>query len=298
MSHEGEDMKKAIILSLCLSLLLSLAAGAQELKIGLIPEQNVFAQQERYRIIGDYIEKQTGIKVHLLILPRYGNILENFKSADMDGAFLGSFTGALAAQKMGIEFLARPVNLNGNSTYCGYIFARKGSKIKDVRDMKQKRIVFVDRATTAGYVFPLAYFKQHGISDIDAYFLANYFAGSHDAAIQAVLDGKADVGCAKDTVYNLMADRNPAIKAKLRIIAVSPMVPSNGLGVRKELSVEIKQKLSETLVGMHKNPAGRKALQDFRALRFITTGNNDYEPVLKIAKQAGIDVLTYRYSNK
>lgn len=293
-----KSFKKTLITAWCLTFLLPLSLGAQELKIGLIPEQNVFTQRERYKVLADYIEKQTGITIKYVILTRYGNILDNFKSAGMDGAFWGSFTGALAMRKLGIEFLARPVNLNGNSTYCGYIFVRKDSKIKNVRDMKQKKIVFVDRATTAGYVFPLAYFKKQGIDDMDAYFRESYFAGSHDAAIQAVLDRKADVGCAKDTIYNLLAGDNPDLNAKLDIIAASPMVPSNGLGVRKDLSAEIKRRLRDVLVGMDKNPAGLKALQQFHALRFTPTGNGDYEPVFRIAKQAEIDMMTYRYINR
>ncbi len=290
--------KQAIIMACCLTILLPLSLGAQELKIGLIPEQNVFTQRERYKILGDYIETQTGIKINFVILMRYGNIMDNFRSDGMDGAFWGSFTGALAMQKLGVEFLARPVNLNGNSTYCGYIFVRKDSKIKNVRDMKHKRIVFVDKATTAGYVFPLAYFKRQGVGDIDAYFRESYFAGSHDAAIQAVLDRKADVGCAKDTIYNLLAGQNPDLNARLDIIATSPMVPSNGLGVRKDLSAELKRKLRNVLVGMDKNPAGLKALQQFHALRFIPSDNSAYQPVFQIAKQADIDMITYRYVNK
>ena len=48
----------------------------------------------------------------------------------MDGSFFGSFTGAMAIEKLGVEPIARPVNLDGTSTYKGYIFVRKDSGIK------------------------------------------------------------------------------------------------------------------------------------------------------------------------
>ena len=43
--------------------MLSGVSYADELIIGLIPEQNVFKQMERYNPIGNYIEKKVGLKV-------------------------------------------------------------------------------------------------------------------------------------------------------------------------------------------------------------------------------------------
>jgi phosphonate transport system substrate-binding protein len=102
---------------------------AAELKIGLIPEQNVFKQMKRYKPLGEYLEKKIGTKIKFIILSRYGNIIENFNKLELDGAFWGSFTGALAIKKLGIDHIARPVNLDGTSSYRGYIFVHKYSII-------------------------------------------------------------------------------------------------------------------------------------------------------------------------
>jgi len=270
---------------------------AEELTIGLIPEQNVFKQVERYKFLREYIERKAGMKIKFTVLPRYGNIIDRFKADKMDGAFFGSFTGAMAIEKLGVEPIARPVNLDGTSTYKGYIFVRKDSNIKNIADMKGKRLVLVEKATTAGYVFPIAYFKKHGIN-IDAYFKEHYFAGSHDAAINAVLEGKADIGCAKHSMFDRMERSNPGIKNKLLIIAESPEVPSNGLCVRKNLSAEVKKRLRDVLLGMDKDAEGREVLKKFEAVRFVSTSKEDYKPVFDIAKSAGINIKTYRYSNK
>ena len=269
-----------------------------ELVIGLIPEQNVFKQMARYRPLGDYLQKKTGVAVKFTILSRYGNIIDRFKTEKLDGAFFGSFTGALAIQKLGVDFLARPMNLDGSTTYWGYIFVRKDSGIKSVGDMKGKRLAFVDKATTAGYVFPVAYFREHGVKDIKTYFRESYFAGSHDAAIYAVLDRKADVGCAKHSMYDRVARTEPRVKNELVILAESPKVPSNGLGVRGDLSPELKKQLRDVLVGMDKDPEGKEILKRFEAVRFIPTTREDYNVVGEFALKAGIDLKTYEYLNK
>ena len=69
----------------------------------------------------------------------------------MDAVFWGSFTGALAIEKAGVRPIVRPVNLDGTSSYKGYIFVRKDSVIDSVARMRFAVIAFVDRAATAKF---------------------------------------------------------------------------------------------------------------------------------------------------
>lgn len=269
----------------------------QKLLIGLIPEMNIFKQKQRFRLLGDYLAKKTGLPVEFTILSRYGNIIDSFRTEKMDGAFFGSFTGALAIGKLGVLPLARPVNLDNSSTYQGYLFVRKDSGIKTAADMRGKRMAFVEKATTAGYLFPLAYLREQGITNIETFFRERIFTGSHDAAIVAVLDRTADVGAAKHSVYDRVRRENSRVDQELVIIARSPSVPSNGLCVRSDLDPALKTKLKEALLGLDRDPAGKAVLENFGALRFIETTPNDYQPVLDLAREAGIDLRTYRYRN-
>ena len=247
---------------------------------------NVFKQMERFRPLSEYLSEKTGVKVRLTILSKYGGIIKRFKSHQIDGAFFGSFTGAAAVEILGVEPIARPVNLDGSSTYQGYLFVRKDSNIRKVSDMKGKKMVFVAKATTAGYVFPIAYFKENGVSDINSFFSEYYFSGSHDSAIYAVLDKKADIGAAKHSIYNRVKNSDSRIDNELLILAKSPEVPSNGLCVRKDLDKGLKKKLKEALLNIDKDPKGKTALKEFGALRFIETTVSDYKPVFELLKRA------------
>ena len=209
------------------------APPPRTIRVGLIPEQNMFEQKKRYQPVADYLSKKAGVKVELCVLSRYGNILDNFVSNRLDGAFFGSFTGALALRKLGVEALARPEYLDGTSTYHGLLFVRKDSGISSGNEMKGKRFAFVDKATTAGYLLPLYYFKMQGIDDYRSWFRETYFSGTHEASIYDVLEKRADVGAAKNTVFARLASRDPRISAELMILARSPDVPENGLCVRE-----------------------------------------------------------------
>jgi phosphonate transport system substrate-binding protein len=291
-----------LILLVCITLILPVCVFAEEslqeeVVIGLIPEINVFEQAERYNHLTEYLTKKTGIKITTKVLIRYGNILDNFNNINLDGAFFGSFTGAIAHIRLNLEPLARPVNMDGTSTYHGHIIVRKDSGIKSVKDMKDKTMAFVDKATTAGYIFPLAYLKENGIADINEFFKEYYFAGSHDHVANDVLNKKADIGALKNTVYDKMLNENPRIKEELVILADSAQVPSNSLCLKKTIDKNIRRKLKTALLNMDRDVEGIKVLEKFRAINFIDTSETDYEVVLDIVRKAGIDINEYDYMN-
>jgi len=269
----------------------------EKLLIGLIPEQNIFNQLERYEPLGEYLSRKTGTKITFKVLPRYGNIIDSFKSSGLDGAFFGSFTYTLAHAKVGVEVLARPVALDNTSTYYGMIFVRKDSRIRTARDMKGKRFAFVDRATTAGYLLPLDYFHHHGISDYKHYLKEAYFTGTHEDAIHDVLNKKADIGAAKNTVFQRLASEDPRILKDLVVLERSLDVPENAIALRKDIDVSVRNLLKESLLAMHLDPDGKKVLERFGALKFIETTNSDYSVILKYAEEIHLDLATYQYMN-
>jgi phosphonate transport system substrate-binding protein len=164
--------------------------------------------------------------------------------------------------------------------------------------MKGKRFAFVDKGTTAGYLLPLAYFKKHGIRDYKVYLKETYFTGTHEDAIYDVLNKKADIGAAKNTIYKRVSNTDSRITDELVILEKSPDVPENGLAVRKSLDDSLKRRLKEALLHMHDDPIGKKILKSFGARRFIETTDVDYEPVYNYARETNLNLTTYDYMNE
>jgi phosphonate transport system substrate-binding protein len=273
-------------------------AGEKSLVIGLIPEQNIFKQLERYKPLADYLSKKTGLAVRLKVMTRYGDAVHDFRSAEMDGAFFGSFAYVVAHMKAGAEPLARPLAPDGSSTYSGYIFTRKDSGIKGIRDMKGKRFVFVDKATTAGYLFPLAWLEENGVRNYRTYFREAYFAGTHEDAVYDVFNGRADAGAAKSTMFQRLAAADKRIGDQLVILKKSSEVPENAFSLRKDIDATLRNRLLAALLNMSEDPDGKKALRAFGALGFVRTMDQDYSPVLVLARQARLNLATFDYANE
>jgi len=299
-------MKKSLLaFSLCA--LLVVGCGVQEtpaprhpppektLLIGLTPEHNIFKQIRRYEPLADYLSKKTGIRVTLKVLTYRGNVIDNFQSLKLDGAFFGSFGYSLAHAKLGVVALARPEYPDGFSSYHGVIFVRKDSGIRTVRQMKGKRLALVARATTAGYLFPLILLRRAGVRNHETFFKEVYYAGTHEGTIDDVLDRKADVGVSKNTVYNRFAAGNPRIARDLVILETSNDVPENALALRKDIEEAVKRKLVDALIGINADPEGVKVLEAFGARRFIATTDADYLPVMTYTKELGIELENFRF---
>ena len=292
-----------IFLLLPAILTLSLTAYAQdgqkEINIGLVPEINIFQQAKRYKNLESYLTVKTGKKVNFKVISQYGNIIDYFYGMKLDGAFFGSLTAVLANSKLEVEPVARPVDINGRSTARGCIIVRKDSGIKGVEDLKGKVMIYVDKASVSGYVFPLAYFKKHGVKNVQTYLKGYSFAGSHDAVIRDVLEKDSDAGAVKSTVYEALAGKNPRIEKELTIIAESIDFPSDALWLNKNLDSGIRKTFKEAMLNMNKDPEGQKVLSEFGAKGFIETTVDDYKGVLTILKEVGIkDLNTFDYYNQ
>lgn len=273
--------------------------------IGILPEQNLISQQLRYQPLADYLAKELGlgVNVSLRLLPSYRELLEALKTGEVTAGFFGSLIFAITKSQIPITPIARPEK-NGVSNYRGLIFARKDSGINSVSDMEGKTLALVDKATTAGYLYPILYFKKHGINNINRFFKKVVFAGSHDFAILKVYNGEADVGAAKDLVFYKM---DSSIQGALKIISMSPPVPENALAFNKNIKftcyechtqvkkgraakLDIEEKLKEIFLNMHKTTEGREILKSIGADYFILTRDSDYANVYRMLKESGMKV--------
>lgn len=273
----------------------SIVLSREEILIGLIPEENIFRQMDRHRPLASYLSKKLGVNVRLTILSRYGDIIDSFVSRGMDGAFFGVFTSVLAMEKLGVEPVVRPVNIDGSAVSQAYVFVRKDSGIRGIRDMKGKRMAFVDRATATGYLYFLALLRENGFYDLNSFFREYYFTGSHDAAVHAVMDNRADVGIAKGKVFNRVIEKDPLLRNELIVLYKSPEFPDTTLCLKKELPEDTKKRIRDILLNMEKDREGAEVLKKFGAIRFITADKKDFSELFDIARKAGIDIRNYRY---
>ncbi len=290
-------LKRALMLLLPLIMLAATTTPvtAQALRIGLVPEHDIFTQKTLYKQLFDYLNEQQGFSFELCMLPHHDMLLEAFAGHELDAALFGSFTGAIAIQTLDMIPLVRPHFSEGLSSDYGVIFVRRQGGIDGIDDMRDRRIVFVDPLSATGYLLPLLSLRDKGMDDYRSWFSQHYFAGSHEDTIYEVLKGHADVGASKSSIFYKIARTNPQILEKLEILASSAHVPALTLGVQSHLDRGSVILLLETLTNMHETPSGRETLNNMSIQRFITTTRKDFLPVREYAEQLDVNFTDAPY---
>jgi len=254
----------------------------REILVAVPPVRNIVAIERQYGGLARYLQDRLGRPVELVHQPSYTSIVEAFRTNQVDAAFLGSFTYLLTHLEAGVEVLARP-EYRGISSYRGVLYVREESPYHRVEDLRGARVAHAGIATTAGYLFPLYALRSRGLPPPAKFFGSFDEAGSHEAALRAVLEGKADAAAAKDLVLAEMIREEPRLKGRLRELAASPPVPSNGFAAGPLLSPELREQIRGLLLSLEQSPRGLKALQDLGADRFLPTTDDDYANLYEMA---------------
>lgn len=255
----------------------------QPIRIGLVPERDIFALRKRNRVLADYLQTQLGRPVELVTASSYAGILRDFQEKQVDAAFLGSLVAALAVDRMNAQIVLKTELPGGISTYHGVICVREDSPIRDVDELAGRSLAVV-RTTTGGNLFPLYCLAEHGIVT-GGQRPRLVWVGTHDDAVAAVMRGEVDAAGVKDLRLKALVAANPAWK--VRVLATSDPVPENALVVRGDVADTVGKQIVAALLKIDQTPEGRAAMKQYGAERFLPCGTADFKAIYDIVERLG-----------
>lgn len=259
---------------------ISLAENRAPLKIGgrstsISPR----AMIEKYQPLMDYLSAKTGRTVEFHPFASNQEILAKLGSGVIDGVILGSSGAARAIRDHGAVPVARPAK-GGLSGYRGCIIVRKGSGVKMIEELKGKRFDYVEKGTSAGYIYPRALLVSKKL-DPDAFFGTATVAGKQDIAIMKVLDGESDGASVKEQDLERLSRSNPRVGTGILILGKSGLYPDGTLLLRKNVDAATVKAVEKALLGIGKDPEGKSALAAVGADRYIPTGRKDFTELIR-----------------
>ncbi|MDD4889900.1 MAG: phosphate/phosphite/phosphonate ABC transporter substrate-binding protein [Phycisphaerae bacterium] len=260
---------------------------APPLRIGLIPERDIFIQRPRYQALADYLAAKLRRPVELVTMNSYQAVLDDMspERTSVDAAFVGSLVAVIAKDRLGAYAVIGLVTEKGPAEYRGVIIVPENSPIQTVDDaLAPDRSVALVRMTTAGHLFPIMLMANRGKKAGDAAGPRIAWVGTHDQVAEEVAAGRVSAGAIKDLRLDAW-EREHGVK--FRRLAVSPAVPDNVLWVRSGLAGSLVARLADTLLTMDADPAGRDVLKAFGVVRFARRECVDYRPVFEMVQKLG-----------
>jgi phosphonate transport system substrate-binding protein len=278
----------------------SIAAQATKLDkitIAVIPDETDAEMIARYEGFAKYLTEETGIPVRLQQVTDSAAVVEGLRNHQVDLVRLGP-AGYVTAHKVTegrVEPLAAELDSNGNFGYSSALFVRKDSPFKTVSDLKGRSVAFGEATSTSSYQAPVYYLRQQGI-DAEKFFGKTGFVGGQPAVqVSAVHNGTYDAafGGYRSETSNTVVDveKTGVVPAgELRIIWISPKLPSSLWAVRADLGDELKKRLTDALVNLKtENPELWTIFAGGKVSGFQRVTHADYQGIAEIlaANEAG-----------
>jgi len=234
--------------------------------------------------------KLYGAPIRVTVASDYAAVIEALRNRTADLAFVHPVGYVLASREARARIVAR--NLwHGKSSFTSRIYVRRDSGIKTLEDLRGKTIAFVDPSSSSGYTYPMVLLIQRGLvkdRDPKSFFREVMFAGAHDAAMRALVNGHVDAIASFDMAREQYL-RDPAERDKVVFVAETPPIPEAGIAARDGLDVAVVERVRGALLQMH-GPAYATLLKRIYEIDgFAPAEDRDYDPV-----RAAVELLGAR----
>lgn len=273
--------------TLALGTLFSATARAEAvLRVSAIPDEAPTELQRKFAPLGQYLEKELGMKVSFVPVTDYATVVESLATKKLDLAWLGGFTFVQA--KIRTSGSAIPLVQREEDARFTSKFVTADDKIKSLADLKGKTFAFGAPSSTSGHLMPRYFMMQAGVNpDKDLKTVA--FSGAHDATVAFVAAGKADAGVLNTSVWDKLVEQKKVDPAKVHVFATTPTYFDYNWTVRGDLDPALVKKLREAFLKLDPANPEHKAILDLqRAARFIPTKAENYAGIEQAAHAAGL----------
>ncbi|NUN06118.1 MAG: phosphate/phosphite/phosphonate ABC transporter substrate-binding protein [Bdellovibrio sp.] len=202
--------------------------------IGVIPGGNPENLRQQGLSLAKELQAKLNIPVNIYISKNYVGLVEAMKTKKVDFAFFSSSTYVFAEQQAQAKVLLKTVW--HEPFYYSVIVTPQQSSIKKLKDLKGKKIAFVDDKSSSGYLYPQVALRKEGLADKD--FKEAVFTGNHQASIQFLEAKKVDAAAVfsddEQGTQGAWVKFGMDKKAKYRILWKSAPIPNDPFCVRQD----------------------------------------------------------------
>lgn len=267
------------------------------LTVQFVPSSQANTLEAKARPLEKLLKKELGIPVKVSVSTDYNSMVEAMSSKKIDVGFLPPDGYVMAHKRKAADVLLQAERFGikqpgGQQTdklvdfYRSEIIVKKGSKIKDIKDLKGKKIATQDVSSTSGYIYPAAELKEKGV-DIEKDATLTTVKG-HDQGVMAVLNGDVDAAFVFEDARNIVKSDVPDIMDKVVPIYFTKGIPNDTISVRSDMSDKFRDKLADAFIKIAKTKAGHKIVSEVYSHEgYVKAKDANFDTVRKYSKKVG-----------
>lgn len=235
-----------------------------------------------------YLSEALKRPVKVEILPDYDALSAALADGKVDIAWITPLAFVHAAQRRADVTAVAKAMRGGRLYYRAAFVVRPDSPARSLGDLAGKKVAYVSRSSSSGYLFPRALLSSQG-KDPDRFFREAIFMGDHPGVCQAVRTGKAEVGATfsdepargKQAQVDGCADSPPM--SDFRIVAASGPIPNDVIAARPDFDERLVIPVLGAFGRMGRTEEGRRILKGvFRADAWGVAVDGDFKSVYEV----------------
>jgi phosphonate transport system substrate-binding protein len=272
------------------SVLLSGAALAQSssgvLRVSAIPDEAPTELQRKFKPLGEYLAKATGLKVEFTPVTDYAASVEGLINRKIDMVWFGGFTFVQANVRS--KGQVTPLVQRAEDEKFRSVFITTQPGINKLEDLRGKTLSFGSESSTSGHLMPRSFLLAAKVNpDTDLKRVA--FSGAHDATVAAVAGGKVDAGALNISVWDKLVEAKKVDPKQVRVFYTTPGYYDYNWTVRSDMDPALKKKITDAFLALDEStPEGKQILELQRATRFVPTKTANYAAIEAAARNAGL----------
>ena len=287
------SIRRQVLKTLCAAaagtMLIAGAASAQSngvLRVSAIPDESPTELQRKFKPLGEYLAKATGLKVEFTPVTDYAASVEGLVTRKIDMVWFGGFTFVQANERS--KGQVTPLVQREEDEKFRSVFITTSPSITKLEDLKGKTLAFGSESSTSGHLMPRSFLLQAKINpDTDLKRIA--FSGAHDATVAAVAGGKVDAGALNISVWEKLVESKKVDPKQVRVFYTTPGYFDYNWTVRTDMDPALKKKITDAFLALDSSTAQGKEILDLqRATKFVPTKTANYTAIEAAARNAGL----------
>jgi phosphonate transport system substrate-binding protein len=256
------------------------------LRVSAIPDENPTELQRKFKPLGEYLAKATGLKVEFIPVTDYAASVEGLVNKKLDMVWFGGFTLVQAQHRSRGQVV--PLVQRAEDEKFRSVFITSAKDINKLDDLRGRTLSFGSESSTSGHLMPRSFLLAARINpEQDLKRIA--YSGAHDATVAAVAGGKVDAGALNISVWEKLVSEKKVDPAAVRVFYTTPGYYDYNWTVRADMPDALKKKITDAFLALDPStPEGKEILALQRASKFIPTRAENYRSIEAAARSAGL----------
>lgn len=266
----------------------------KSLTIGIIPTESSSTAMKGFEPFRADMEKALGVPVKLFMAPDYAGVIEAMRFDKVQIAWFGNKSAIEAVNRANGEVFVQTVDVTGNPGYWSILVVHQDSPYKTIEDILRdgKKLTFGngDPNSTSGYLIPTYYvWGKHGIDPVKHFKLVRN--ANHETNLMAVANKQVDFATNNTENWDKFSKAHPDLIKNVRIIWKSPLIPSDPMVWRKDLSKEWKSRIKGFFLAY-----GRIGVNKDKELKVLAGMSSGWAPFQDSSNHQLLPIMEINYA--